>query len=362
MANTMIVKNITSIQYFTERFETIDAPFSYNVNYHPDAPQKDFESMPTFVGYFKNCLAHSLPFVITEDNHLITNHVWPLLDKVRNKPQKTHSLWSAWGNAVDINLPAVTKSFSEESTYVWLPIDEHSAENPWHIWIDVISKFRLLLKQYDRPLKDYVFVLSNESGYFNRVVKELLPEIKYYVMPKNSTWRFKELIVPSMMNHKDGILSPPATEWIHETFGIKHKNPTRKIFVSRDDAPARRLSNAGEVFMALNGWEQVTLSAMSVRDQIKTFAEASHVISPHGAGLLNIVFCQPGANIIEIAQKELLSKKPYPILSHIMKHQHTFLLAETVSLGSDKPAGVKRLKDYNNYKVNVSELLRAIGQ
>ena len=360
MANTMIVKNITSIQYFTERFKTIDPPFAYRVNYHPDAPQKDFESMPTFVGYFRNCLAHSLPFVITEDNHLITNHVWPLLDKVRNKPQKTHSLWNAWGDAVDVNMPEVTKSFSEASTYVWLPIDEHSAENPWHIWIDVISKFRLVLRGYNKPLKDYVFVLSNESGYFNRVVKELLPEIKYYVMPKNSTWKFKELIVPSMINHHDGILSPPAIAWIHERFSIKNNKPTRKLFVSRDDAPARRLSNAEEVLAALDGWEHVTLASMSILDQIKIFAEASHIISPHGAGLLNIIFSKPGTRVIEIAQKELIDKKPYPILSHIMDHKHTFLLAETISLGNNKPAGVKRLKDYNNLKIKIRDLLDLI--
>jgi hypothetical protein len=43
-----------------------------------------------------------------------------------------------------------------------------------------------------------------------------------------------------------------------------------------------------------------------------------------------------------------------------MNHRHTFFLAETVQLGSKKPAGVKRLKDYNNYKVNVRELLGII--
>ena len=364
MANTMIVKNITSIQYFTERFKTIDPPFTYHVNYHPDAPEKDFESMPTFVGYFKNCLAHSLPFVITEDKHLITNHVWPLLDKVRNKPQKTHSLWNSWGDAVDINTPAVTKSFSEESTYVWLPIDEHSAENPWHIWIDVISKFRLLSKQYDKPLKDYVFVLSNESGYFNRVVKELLPEIKYYVMPKNSTWRFKELIVPSMSNHHDGIIVPPLTEWLRETFGMGVSNPHRKIFVSRQDALTRKLTNAGEVFVALKGWEIVTLSSMSIRDQIRTFASASDIITTHGAGLTNLLWCQKGTKIFEIGLPEQISKKVYPILSHCLELKHKLLLGKKISLSSAKikPAGVKRLNDYADIEMDVKILLRAVEQ
>ena len=302
--------------------------------------------------------------MITEDNHLITNHVWPLLDKVRNRPQKTHGLWNSWGDAVDINTPEVTKAFSEESTYVWLPIDQHSAENPWHIWIDVISKFRLVLKQYNKPLKDYVFVLSTESGYFNRFVKELLPEIKYYVMPKNSTWRFKELIVPSMSNHHDGIIVPPLTEWLRATFGISVSNPHRKIFVSRQDALTRKLTNAGEVFVALKGWEIVTLSAMSIRDQIRTFAEASAIITTHGAGLTNLLWCQKGTKIFEIGLPEQISKKVYPILSHCLELKHKLLLGKKIALSSAKikPAGVKRLNDYADIEMDVKILLRAVEQ
>jgi len=358
----MIVKNITNIKYFTDQFEPIDKIFVYTANYHPEAPQTDFETNPTFVASINNCLVHSLPFLITEDQNLITNHVWPLLDKVRNQPRKMHGLWKTWNKTVDIDLPPVSKSFTEEGVYVWLPIDEQSAENPWHIWIDVISKFRLLELSSEKLLSKYVFVLSNKSKYFDRVAKELFPQVKYYVMEPNTTWRFKNLIVPSMSNHNDGVIVPPMADWIYRRFGKKVERPHRKLFVSRDDAPARRISNAEEIFMALKGWENITLSAMTIQEQITAFAEASHVISPHGAGLLNIVFCQRGARVIEIAQKELLSKKPYPILSLLRGHLHTFLLSDTVPLGKKKPEGVKRLKDYNNYKVDVKQLLEIVEQ
>ena len=165
-----------------------------------------------------------------------------------------------------------------------------------------------------------------------------------------------------MSNHSDGVIVPPMADWIYRRFGKRIEKPHRKLFVSRDDAPARRISNAEEIFMALKGWENITLSAMTIQEQITAFAEASHVISPHGAGLLNIVFCQRGARVIEIAQKELLSKKPYPILSLSRGHRHTFLLSDTVPLGKQKPEGVKRLKDYNNYKVNVKQLLEIVEQ
>jgi capsular polysaccharide biosynthesis protein len=52
--------------------------------------------------------------------------------------------------------------------------------------------------------------------------------------------------------------------------------------------------------LAAAGFEIVQLSPLSVAEQIRIFAEASHIISPHGAGLTNIGFCQPGAALCEL--------------------------------------------------------------
>ena len=274
----MIVKNISAIQYFQERFDVMDVPYQYTVDYHPAAPRKTFTTNPTFLAEFHDCLAHSLPLIITNENHLITSHIWPLLHNTKYKPQKTHGLWQAWGDNVDISLPAASKQFDEPYKYVWLPIDEHSANNAWHIWIDVISKFRLIEKHFSHKYTDFIYVLSSPSEYFNSVAKELFPELRYYVMPKNTSWKFSHLLAPSMSNHEDGITVPEMAKWLRHKFGEK-TNPTRKIFISRDDAPARKLINAEEVFMALQGWETVTLTGMSTKKQIEIFSSASHVIS-----------------------------------------------------------------------------------
>ena len=45
-------------------------------------------------------------------------------------------------------MPPITEQFNGTWQYVWLPIDEYSAENPWHIWIDIVSKFRLIEKRW----------------------------------------------------------------------------------------------------------------------------------------------------------------------------------------------------------------------
>lgn len=38
---------------------------------------------------------------------------------------------------------------------------------------------------------------------------------------------------------------------------------------------------------------------MSVLEQIKTFSKAKFIVGPHGAGLTNLAFCNPGTKVVE---------------------------------------------------------------
>jgi Glycosyltransferase 61 len=359
----MIVKNISAIQYFLERFDTMDIPHQYTVDYHPQAPKKTFTTNPTFLAEFHDCLAHSLPLIITNENHLITSHIWPLLHNTKYKPQKTHNLWEKWVENIEINLPPVDKQFNEPYKYVWLPIDEHSANNAWHIWIDVISKFRLIEKHFSHKYTDFIYVLSNPSEYFDRVAKELFPDLKYYVMPKNTTWKFAHLLAPSMSNHSDGITVPDMVQWLRHKFAPRIENCNGKIFLSRTKALSRRLTNSEEIFMAIKGWENIELENLSIIKQMNIFANAKEIITTHGAGLINLLWCNKGTKIIEITQKEQIEKKVYPILSSHLELNHKVLIGETVPIHQNKtvkPAGIKRLNDMNDIKIDIKTLLTAL--
>jgi hypothetical protein len=358
------VKNITSIKYFLDRFDTVDPEYSFDIKYHPRAPKTHFNSLPTFIAEFNNCSVHTLPLLVTEDDHLITDHVWPLLHKYKHKPQKIHRLWDTWGETINLKLPPITKQFDEAYVYVWLPIDEKSANNPWHIWIDVISKFRLLEKRGVTDFSKFIYILSTPSAYFNKVANEVFPDLKYYVMSKNDVWRFKHLLVPSMSNHNDGVTTLHLAPWLRHfkgLFGYKTLRPNRKIFISRENAKTRKLINADELLMAIKGWEIIKLEEMNIKDQFKTFAEATHVLATHGAGLVNLLWCNEGTKVIEIQDTKMLHKKVYPLLSHNLGLKHELYLAKTVPVntkGREKPPGVKRLSDLINFKIDVQKLIR----
>jgi hypothetical protein len=355
------VKNIDSIKYFLDRFSMIDSGYEYTVNYHKDV-DPNFKSLPTFMAEFFNCKTHSCPLLITNEDHLITNHVWNLTHKSRNKPNKTHGLWKKWGEHIEIDLPPVTRQFNETYTYVWLPIDDDSAENPWHIWIDVISKFRLIEKRWSTNFAKYVFVLSNPSKYFDKVVKEFFSELKYMVMPRHETWQFNHIIVPSLSNHNDGITTPHLAPWLRSMRNIIKIIPEtkKKIFISRENAKNRNIVNQNELLMALQGWKTITLENLSIKEQVKTFAEATHIVAPHGAGLINLLWCDPKTKVYELTHRDFLEKKVYPTLSKQLELEHQIILCNTIKLKEEKSKN-KKIKDMVDLKIDITELIKALN-
>lgn len=75
-----------------------------------------------------------------------------------------------------------------------------------------------------------------------------------------------------------------------------------RLYVSRADTPLRPLANAAEVEarLAREGFTVLTPGALSLPEQAMAFHGARLVVGPHGAGLGNILFCQPGAAVLEL--------------------------------------------------------------
>jgi hypothetical protein len=78
----------------------------------------------------------------------------------------------------------------------------------------------------------------------------------------------------------------------------------KKIFISRQDASARKIINEDEVFSLLltHGFERYHLTRMSLIDQIMLFKNAEVIVSVLGSGLTNLMFCNPEVQVIELYQ------------------------------------------------------------
>ncbi len=74
------------------------------------------------------------------------------------------------------------------------------------------------------------------------------------------------------------------------------------IYVCRDDTSNRPLRNEAEAMRlcADRGFHVVRLATLPVAEQVALFAGARRIVAPHGAGLANLLFCQPGAKLLEL--------------------------------------------------------------
>lgn len=145
-----------------------------------------------------------------------------------------------------------------------------------------------------------------------------------------------ELIVPSMVTSIISAEHPMASycpEWLlnylrdrlipiaQQTTTLQHY--PEKIFISRKDAGARQIINEDEVFHLFEqkGFEQCIVSDLSFLQQILLFHNAKVIVGAHGAGLINILFAQPGARVIEIFQARGFAT--YWYLSQMVGLEHT---------------------------------------
>ncbi len=116
----------------------------------------------------------------------------------------------------------------------------------------------------------------------------------HHPMQKGAVWAMSFL--------RDRLLAPVAAET-----GMGHRAVARKIYVSRGDAGGRRVLNEDELMALLGryGYEKVVPGELDFDAQAALFAEASHIIGLHGAGLTNIILAPRHCQVIEIPAAQL---------------------------------------------------------
>ncbi|MEQ9303260.1 MAG: glycosyltransferase family 61 protein [Marinoscillum sp.] len=115
-----------------------------------------------------------------------------------------------------------------------------------------------------------------------------------------SALEFERLIIPtfryldvekSAIGHYN-VLSRNAILWMNKTYDQEVLRD-RIVIISRSKTNRRRLVNENEIHQILGG-DIVHLEEMTFDEQVRLFNQAKVVISPHGAGLTNLIF---GKNI-----------------------------------------------------------------
>lgn len=125
---------------------------------------------------------------------------------------------------------------------------------------------------------------------------------------------------------------PELLRLVPHAFGVLDAPPPRrKVFISRAKAARRRLVNEDEVWALLEpaGFERVLMEELTFEQQVVLMKQTAILVAPHGAGLTNMMFCPPGAHIVEMADLSFPNPNFYALAS-AMGHHYWLIKADAL--------------------------------
>ncbi|WP_324282142.1 glycosyltransferase 61 family protein [Cyanobacterium aponinum UTEX 3221] len=142
----------------------------------------------------------------------------------------------------------------------------------------------------------------------------------------------EELIIPSFPGCIAWMPSWSCQYLKNKLLGYnKEQKPHKKLYITRNNAHSRRLINEQELIKLLKKkeFEIVDLESFSVKQQAELLSQAKIIISPHGSGLSNLVFCQPNTKVVEIFAPNYV----YPcywLVSNLVDLDYHYIIGETI--------------------------------
>ncbi|HEY9864131.1 MAG TPA: tetratricopeptide repeat protein, partial [Candidatus Obscuribacterales bacterium] len=207
----------------------------------------------------------------------------------------------------------------------------------FHWMVDILPRLELL-RQSGIKLEqiDWFLVNSYQAPFQRETLTRLgIPEFKILESDRFPHIQAQQLIVPSFAGYM-GWLQPWAIDTLRRWFLPKSRNPGRnypeRIYISRGNASYRRVLNEDEVIDFLRPWGFVTvqLETLSFGEQVALFAQAKVIMGAHGSGLTNILFCQPGTQVIEWMSPHY-NRHYYWVISQYLGLEHYCLTGEGFS-------------------------------
>lgn len=235
-----------------------------------------------------------------------------------------------------------------ETGLLRLPSGEYSLEAA-HDWQDYIinspdcTRLTFIHRKVDLPCYSLVgFCPGQYYHFFSDIlqslllVKDMLPSETHFLCPAEmrdvyvqalgalGIERDRLIIVKSFENVLVSQLfwNPPVTlSYSHHPHLIRNLSQLflaryidepdgdRITLISRDDSSCRRILNERDLVLAVKNKgmhiDVVLLSGSSFSEQIQIFRRSKVIISPHGAGLVNLIFCSPNTCVLELFPSSL---------------------------------------------------------
>lgn len=217
-------------------------------------------------------------------------------------------------------------------------------ENYYHFNIEYLARLYIFkLSQLSFDYVDFNIKTKFQKQFFDllNISKEKLISNK---LEKN-TISADALIVPSLINnweivkmaqehtHYQRQYVPKWCKKIHQEFRKKSgEGATSRIYISRSKANWRKVTNEKEVIKLVTkyGFTKYDLEDLDINDQIQLFNKAQIIISTHGAGLVNMVYCSNKFKLLEIYPQNFFDAG-YRTLAMVLECDYHYMIGQCLN-------------------------------
>jgi capsular polysaccharide biosynthesis protein len=217
------------------------------------------------------------------------------------------------------------------------------SSNYFHWMVEHLSRLEGIVEYERRTGSRPSIIVPPDMTAFQKESLRLLGYDENDWLPWNSfSATVDTLVIPSVRReYDDGIAAPASIEWLRSDM-ISSAMPNESnqldgslLYVSRENASRRRVSNEEEILEMLNsyGFEKVLPGELSQEQAVETFNRAEIIAGPHGAGLTDIIFSEDCA-IIELLPNDTYSWAYY-VLAQQLDFEYCYLLGEDSEPGTD---------------------------
>jgi hypothetical protein len=216
-----------------------------------------------------------------------------------------------------------------------------SRSNYWHLLADELCDLTLLTES-GINLNEFDQIVFEKSPF--TAGKELqknftLDQVNQVSLQKHLHIECEELSfftgTFSLSKHALSLVKYKIESFLEMSLAKSGKS-SKRIIVSRGSSTTRRWLNENKCMELLDelGFKLIDPSKLSLSQQVEAFSNAEIILGPHGAGLTNIMFCNPGTKVIEIRSQEqggdYSSATCYVELSKMMDIEHHVFKCEQV--------------------------------
>jgi capsular polysaccharide biosynthesis protein len=169
----------------------------------------------------------------------------------------------------------------------------------YHWIIDILPKICLLQRQFGPDLDGLKICYPSSGSVFEQESLKLLgvPSTAVHCTRKHGAVNADEIWCNQLPGWQK--IHPMAKLVQERLLPFKTAGSAKRIYLSRRGR--RRCLNEYEVEVLLkkHGFLVVEDNSRSLSEQIGLFYDADYIIAPHGAALTNLLWCRPGAHVLE---------------------------------------------------------------